>query len=176
MNPSVRMRLSQSEIATAVGNLAARISREYAGRDLTVIGVLTGSIVFVADLMRQISVPHQIGMVHASSYRGTATSAGKLLVDLRSLPDIRGRDVLLVDDIFDTGRTVTELVSQIQQQQPRSIRTAVLLWKTSRSEVSTTPDDFCFQIPDEFVVGYGLDFNDQYRHLPYLGVLDSPSP
>lgn len=171
MPPHIRSCLTQSEIAAAIAELAKRISRDYASQNLTVVGILTGSIVFVADLMRQISIPHQLGMIHASSYRGTATSPGELRIELTGLPEIRDRDVLLVDDIFDTGHTLAGVIARLEEKQPRSIRSAVLLWKTARRTVEMTPDFYCFQIPDEFVVGYGLDFNDQYRHLPYLGVL-----
>jgi len=171
----LRSCISQTEIASAVEMLAARISRDYADRPLTIIGVLTGSVVFLADLMRQISIPHQIGMIQASSYRGTATSPEKLRINLDFLPELRDRDVLLVDDIFDTGRTISALMEQLAHQEPHSIHSAVLLWKTSRREVNAVPDYHCFQIPDQFVVGYGLDFNHQYRHLPYLGVLEPAS-
>jgi len=175
MKKIIRSCISQVEIAAAVEKLAARISRDYTQHELIVIGVLTGSIVFVADLMRQISIPHQIGMIQASSYRGKATSPGELQINLDFLPEIQNRDVLLVDDIFDTGRTLSVLVEQLKLRQPKSIRSAVLLWKTARRQVSATPDYHCFEIPDEFVVGYGLDFEHQYRHLPYLGVLEQAS-
>jgi hypoxanthine phosphoribosyltransferase len=171
--PHVRTLISEQQIAAAVAALGERLTGEYQGADLTVLGVLTGSIVLVTDLMRQIALPHQLGLVQASSYRGAATTPGELRINLDFLPDIQGRDVLLVDDIFDTGRTISAICRRLQERQPRSIRTAVLLWKTSRREVEATPDYFCFEIPDEFVVGYGLDFDNQYRHLPYIGVLEA---
>jgi len=174
MKDHVRCRISPSEIAAAIETLAARISADFAQQDLMVIGVLTGSIVFVADLMRKIALPHEVSMIHASSYRETATSPGDLLINLDSVPDIAGKDVLLVDDIFDSGRTVAAIMSRLMEMHPHSIRSAVLLWKTTRRTVNIVPDYFCFEIPDEFVVGYGLDYNNQYRHLPYIGVVEQP--
>lgn len=171
----VRCLIDADEIATAVEELAARISRDYAGRPLTVLGVLSGSIMLVADLMRRISLPHKLGLLQASSYRGTDTSPQRLQLNLDFLPDVVDRDVLLVDDIVDTGRTLEALLRELESRHVRSVRSAALLWKRTRTEVDLAPDYYCFEIPDEFVVGYGLDFNDEYRHLPYIGVLDGPS-
>ncbi len=166
--------VSESAIQTRVRELGAELSELYRGRPLTVIGVLTGCMLFLADLVRAIDVPHRIGVVHASSYRGEATTPGQLHIDTNLLPDIRGRDLLIVDDIFDTGRTIERLLTTLQRFEPHSIRTAVLLVKEGRSQVDIEPDFHCFQIPDCFVIGYGLDFNDDYRHLPFIGVLDEP--
>lgn len=168
----VRCLIEADEIATAVQRLAARISNDYAGRPLTILGVLSGSIMLVADLMRCLSLPHKLGLLQASSYRGTATLPERLELNLEILPDVAGRDVLLVDDILDTGRTLEALLRELRARDVRSVRSAVLLWKRVRTETDVVPDYYCFDIPDEFVVGYGLDFNDEYRHLPYIGVLD----
>ncbi|RLS55400.1 MAG: hypoxanthine phosphoribosyltransferase [Planctomycetota bacterium] len=168
----VRTRISTEQIDAAVTALGQRITAEYAGRPLTILGVLTGSVMLVCDLMRRIELPHQLGMIQASSYRGTATSPGELILNTEFLPNLRGRDVLLVDDIFDTGRTMAALLHVIRQKEPASVRSVTLLWKRVRSQVDFAPDYYCFEIPDEFVVGYGLDFNGEYRHLPYIGVLD----
>ncbi|WP_437221721.1 hypoxanthine phosphoribosyltransferase [Planctomicrobium sp. SH661] len=169
---SIRTLVSQSQIETAVAGLGEKITKDFQDRNLTILGVLTGSIVLVTDLMRKIDFPHELGLVQASSYRGTATSPGELRINLDFLPDISGRDVLLVDDIFDTGRTLTGIAERLQKLNPRSIQSAVLLWKKVRTAVQGAPDYYCFEIPDEFVVGYGLDFNNQYRHLPYIGVIE----
>jgi hypoxanthine phosphoribosyltransferase len=168
----VRCLIAADEIAAAVNNLAARISQDYAGRPLTLLGVLSGSIMLVADLMRRISLPHKLGLLQASSYRGTATAPDRLQINLDFLPGIDDRDVLLVDDIVDTGRTLRAVLQELESHNVRSVRSAALLWKRVRTETDLVPDYFCFEIPDEFVVGYGLDFNDEYRHLPYIGVLD----
>jgi hypoxanthine phosphoribosyltransferase len=167
----IRCLLTEHEIARRVDELAAVISTDYADRPLTLVGVLTGSLVFVADLMRRIAVPHKITLLQASSYRGAATLPEKLHLNLDLLPGLAGRDVLIVDDILDTGRTLAALISEMQRRDVASVRTAVLLWKKSRTTEPIMPDYFGFEIPDEFVVGYGLDFNDEYRHLPFVGVV-----
>lgn len=169
----VRPLISTEEIAAAVADLGCRLSRDYRGKPLTILGVLTGSIMLVSDLMRCIDWPHKLGLLQASSYRGTSTLAERLMLDLESLPDLRGRHVLVVDDIFDTGRTMQAVVQKLSAAGPLSVRSAVLLWKKVRTEVEMTPDYHAFEIPDEFVVGYGLDYNDEYRHLPYIGVLEA---
>ena len=164
--------MTQSAIAKRVTELGRAISDAYRGRPLTVLGVLNGSVVLVADLIRAIEIPHQIGFIHASSYRGETTIPGQLTINIESMPSIQGREVLLVDDIFDTGRTMVRLLKELEQQKPASVRTAVLLWKQGRSEVDAIPDYHGFQIPDVFVVGYGLDYNGDFRHLPEIAVLN----
>jgi hypoxanthine phosphoribosyltransferase len=168
----VRCLIPETDIEQAVVELGRRISAEYQGKPLTVVGILTGSIMLVTDLMRRLEVPHKLGLVSASSYRGEATRAGALSVELGSLPDLTGRHVLVIDDIFDTGRTMTAILARVREAAPLSVKSVVLLWKKERTEVEAGPDYFAFEIPDEFVVGYGLDFNDEYRHLPYIGVID----
>jgi hypoxanthine phosphoribosyltransferase len=153
--------------------LAGEIVEHYGGRPLTVVGVLTGSMVLVADLIRRLDMPLRVGVIQARSYRGSATSPGPLAIDCSTLPDIRGRDVLLVDDIFDTGQTLSALVDQVARLEPRSLRSAVLLLKQGRQRVSLRPDHVAFEIPDVFVVGYGLDHHDAFRHLPYVAVLEA---
>lgn len=163
--------LTEAQIAARVAELGHTITEAYRGRPLTVLGVLNGSVVLVADLIRTIDIPHQIGFVRASSYRGETTTPGQLTITMDLMPEIEGRDILLVDDIFDTGRTMVCLLSKLRDHGPASIRTVALLWKQGRSEVDITPDYHGFQIPDAFVVGYGLDYNDDYRHLPIIAVL-----
>ena len=164
--------LSEDEIKRGVQRLAGEIGEHYAGRPLTIIGVLTGSMVLVADLIRRIDLPLRVGVIQARSYRGGATRPGQLEINDSMLPDIEGRDVLLVDDIFDTGHTLKALLQQIRALGPRSVRSAVLLRKLGRQEVADRPDHVAFEIPDGFVVGYGLDYQDAYRHLPYVAVLE----
>ncbi len=165
--------LSEEQIRDGVARLAAEISKRYEGRPLTIIGILTGSVVFVADLIRRIDLPLRVGVIQARSYRGAAVRPGHLEINDSMLPDIKGRDVLLVDDIFDTGRTLSALIEQVNALGPRSVRSAVLLRKLGREEVAVRPDHVAFEIPDAFVVGYGLDYRDAYRHLPYVAVLDA---
>lgn len=138
---------------------------------ITVVGILTGSLVFLADLIRQLDRPLQIGLVQASSYRGPATVPGTLYIQDEMLPDVRGRHLVLLDDILDTGQTLTRLVDHLWGKGAASVRTCVLLRKMGRQTVPCEPDFCGFPIPDKFVVGYGLDFNDDYRHLPFIGVL-----
>ena len=164
--------MENREIRLAVASLGKQIATDFCDEPVTVLGVLTGSIVFLADLIRSIDLPHRVGLIQASSYRGATTSPLELRINDSLLPDIRGRSVLLVDDIFDTGSTLSALLSTVQVYKPRRIRSAVLLWKTGKSKVDIQPDYHCFQIPDRFVVGYGLDYNDEFRHLPYIGIPD----
>lgn len=164
--------IDERRIAQRVDELAAQITRDYAGRPLTLVGVLTGSLVFLADLMRRIDIPHKISLLQASSYRGTATSPDTLHLNLDLLPPLAGRDVLLVDDILDTGRTLSAVVAELQQRDAASVETVVLLWKKARTTAPIAPRYVGFEIPDQFVVGYGLDYNDEHRHLPYIGVVE----
>lgn len=150
-------------------------SAHYEGRPLTIVGVLIGSVVFLADLIRRIDLPLRLELVQARSYRGNSTRPGPLVLNLDLLSsDVRGRDVLLVDDIFDTGNTLWELVPQIDDLGPVSVRTAVLLRKEGRCEVPMKPNYVAFDIPNVFVVGYGLDYQDMYRNLPYVAELEPP--
>jgi hypoxanthine phosphoribosyltransferase len=168
----VKRLIEEEQIRQAVEQLGKRLSADYADRSLTVLGVLTGSVVLLADLIRKIDRPLRVGLIQASSYRGQAVDPGELRVSTELLPDVRDRDVVLVDDIFDTGRTLQTLLEIVGRYKPRSVRSAVLLWKENRSQVDFEPDYHCFKIPDVFVVGYGLDYNDEHRHLPYIAALE----
>lgn len=164
--------LPAERIRQRVAELAAAVAADYRERrPLTIVGVLTGSLMFLADLVRHLDLPLRIGLIQASSYRGAATTPAELHVQPELLPDLRGRHVLLIDDILDTGRTLASLVEHLQGRGPASVRTAVLLRKRGRQTVAFAPDYCGFDIPNAFVVGYGLDFNDEYRNLPFLGVL-----
>jgi len=165
--------ISESDIQMEVAKLGQQIAADFCDRPFTVLGILTGSIIFISDLIRQINIPLRIGLIQASSYRSRTTIPGNLAINAELLPDITGRDVLLVDDIFDTGNTLATVSQTVQRHQPNSVRSAVLLSKQGRSTVKLKPDYDCFLIPDVFVVGYGLDYNDDYRHLPYIAVLDA---
>lgn len=167
---TVKTLLTTEQLHHGVVQLGREINETYGDRPLTIIGVLTGSVVVLADLIRLLEMPLRVGVVQASSYRGTIR--GDLVINSELMPDIRGRDVLLVDDIFDTGRTLVEVIAQMQALGPTSLRSAVLLRKKERQEVTMDPDFVVFDIPDEFVVGYGLDYNDAYRNLTYLATLE----
>lgn len=168
----VKPLIGADEIQAAVAELAAEIEEEYRGRPLTIVGVLTGSLMLLADLTRRIDMPLRVGLIQASSYRGKATRPQSLAVGVRLMPDLTGRHVLLVDDIFDTGQTLSRLLAELREEDVLSVRSAVLLWKEGRREVEVRPDYHCFKIPDAFVVGYGLDHDDEYRNLPYVAVLE----
>lgn len=168
----VKQLLSEEQVREGVSRLAAEVARRYAGRPLTVVGVLTGSLVLLADLIRLLDLPLRVGVIQTRSYRGAAILPGALDIDRGMLPDMKNEDVLLVDDIFDTGRTLTAVVDEVRALEPRSIRTAVLLLKSGRQATRLRPDHVAFEIPDAFVVGYGLDYQDRYRHLPYVAVLE----
>jgi hypoxanthine phosphoribosyltransferase len=168
----VKLLLDEKQLREGVDRLAQEISRYYIRRPLTIIGVLTGSMVLMADLIRRIDLPMRVGLVQARSYQGATTQAGPLVLNMSLLPEVGGRDVLLVDDIFDTGQTLSTLVAQLQGFGTLSVRTAVLLRKQGRSKVTLVPDHVGFDIPDHFVVGYGLDYQDAYRHLPHVAVLE----
>src|SRR5262245_27351543 len=159
-------------IQNRVSELARQIAQDFrARRPFTIVGVLTGSLMFIADLVRHLDLPLRIGLIQASSYRGATTTPGELHVAPELLPDVREHHVLLLDDILDTGKTLNYLVEHIRSLGPASVRTGVLLRKQGRQEVRIEPDYCGFDIPDRFVVGYGLDYNDQYRQLPHVAVL-----
>lgn len=168
----MKLLISAEEIDEAVRELGRKISADYRDRPLTVLGILTGSIILLADLVRAIDGPLRVGLIQAASYHGASTESGTLSISDEMLPDISGRDVLLVDDIFDTGRTLEALLERIGRKQPASLRSAVLLFKQGRQEVDVRPDYHCFEIPDAFVVGYGLDYDDEFRQLPYVAALE----
>jgi hypoxanthine phosphoribosyltransferase len=168
----MRVLIPEDDIRRRVDEVAARIAETYAGQPLTIVGVLTGCLVFLADLIRRLDLPLKIALVQASSYRGATTSPGQLHVQDELLPDLRGRHILLIDDILDTGRTLRHMVGHLRGLGTASVRTAVLLRKEGRQEVHMEPDFIGFTIPNEFVVGYGLDYDDEYRNLPFIGVLD----
>jgi len=163
--------LPAERIQKRVAELAQQISADYKNRPVTIVGVLTGCLMFLADLVRHLDLPLRISLIKASSYRGAVTVPGQLSIHPDLLSDIRDRHVLLLDDILDTGHTLSKLVAYMHEQGPASVRTVVFLRKLGRQVVPLEPDYCGFEIPDAFVVGYGLDYNDDYRHLPYLAVL-----
>lgn len=158
-------------IRKRVRELGDIINREYARQDLLLVSVLKGSIIFMADLIRAITIPHEIDFMATSSYGAGTSSSGvvRILKDLNT--SIEGRNVVLVEDIIDSGHTLSYLVRILQERQPASLRIMTLLDKPERREVDIHVDWVGFSIPNEFVVGYGLDFDEVYRNLPFIGVL-----
>ncbi len=164
--------LSEEQIAKKVAELGAKISEDYKDKNLMLVSVLKGSIIFMADLMRSITIPCTVDFMSVSSYGGGVKTSGvvKIIKDL-DIP-LEGHDLLLVEDILDSGLTLSYLREILQQRGPRSIKIATLLDKPERRQVSIQPDYVCFTVPDEFVVGYGLDYSERYRNLPFVGILD----
>jgi hypoxanthine phosphoribosyltransferase len=167
----MRVLIPTEQIQHRLTELAREIAPQYRGHPLTIVGVLTGSLMFLADFVRRLDLPLRIGLIQASSYRGETTTAGALQIGAEILADVRGRHVLLMDDILDTGQTLERLVRHLSDKGALSVKIAVLLRKQGKQVHAVRVDYVGFDIPDEFVVGYGLDYNDEYRQLPYIAVL-----
>lgn len=170
-NDIAKILISEQELADKVNELGAQISKDYEGKNLMMVSVLKGSVVFMADLMRAITVHASIDFMSVSSYgSGTKTSGVvRIIKDLDD--DLAGRDILIVEDILDSGMTLSYLSKHIMAKGANSIKIATLLDKPERRKVDVYPDYKGFVVPDEFVVGYGLDYDEKYRNLPYVGVL-----
>ncbi len=162
----------EQTILSRLDELAGQITLDYAGRELTVIAVLNGSIFFMADLLRRIQRPLSLDCISVSSYHGGTESSGTVTFDQTSLPEVNGRHVLILDDILDTGRTLHAICARLNAEaHPASVRICVLLRKNKQRDEEMEADYSGFDISDEFVVGYGLDYQERYRNLPYIGVL-----
>lgn len=167
-----RILYQESAILSRLDEMAEQITRDYAGKDLTVIAILNGSFIFLADLLRRIPLPLQIDGWSVSSYHGTK-STGEIQFRQTQLADVRGRHVLLLDDILDSGLTLHRVQSRLLQDSgAASLRSCVLLRKNVPRACAVDADYVGFDIPNEFVVGYGLDYNEHYRNLPYIGILN----
>ena len=162
--------ITQGQIARRVKELSAEIERDFRGREMVVVSLLNGTVMFLADLIRHLSLPLRLDFIGVSSY-GSGTTSGELVFTKELRLDVRGRDVLLVDDILDTGRTMKRVLAKLRPLKPRRIRTCVLLDKPARRVEKVRADYIGFQIPDLFVIGYGLDYAERYRNLPFVGVL-----
>jgi hypoxanthine phosphoribosyltransferase len=169
----MRTLLTEEQIREGIRRMAGEIQKHYEGRPLTIVGVMIGSVVLLADLIRLLPIPLGVELVQARNDHGSSTRPGPLVLNTDQLSSgIQGRDVLLVDDIFDTGHTLWELIPQIDELGPNSVRSAVLLVKEGCCQVTMKPDFIGFTIPNEFVVGFGLDYNNKYRDLPYIAALE----
>lgn len=163
--------LSAEEIQSRVAQLGAELSQVYAGQEVLVIGILKGAFVFCADLVRHLAVPAQVDFMAVSSYGASTESSGviRIVKDLES--SVEGRHVLLVEDIVDSGLTLRYLREYLEHQKPASLRVCVLLDKPQRRKTEVKVDYTGFTIPDEFIVGYGIDYAERYRNLPYIGII-----
>ena len=167
-----RVLLTEDQIKTRIKELGEELTREYADKDPVIVGVLKGVVIFYADLIREIKVPCQMDFMWISSYAGTE-STGRMQVRKDVSADIKGRHVLILEDIFDTGNSLDYTYNHLMSKEPASLKICTLLDKPDRRKhgITLKADYTGFTIPNEFVVGYGLDFNEHYRNLPYVGVL-----
>lgn len=162
--------LSEEEIHREVAKIGAQISKDFAGKEPIFVGVLKGCFIFMADLMRYVTINCSMDFMAVSSYSGT-TSTGAVKINKDLSEDIEGRHLILVEDILDSGVTLNYLKNYLMVRRPASITIATLMDKPARRKADIYADYSCFEIPDAFVVGYGLDYNEKYRNLPYIGVL-----
>ncbi len=163
---------SAAQIRECVVELGARISVDYKGKDLVLVGILRGALVFLSDLSRAIEIPHSFDMVGASSYGSATASSGRVQITKDVEVNLRGKHVVVIEDIYDSGRTLAAIRDLLYVHRPASIELCALLYKRKSERARELPIRYSgFEIPDKFVVGYGLDYSEMYRHLPYIGVL-----
>ena len=172
--PELEVLLSEEAIRDRVTELATQISNDYkaeGAEDVYMLGVLRGAFIFLADLSRRLTIPRRVDFIALSSYEDTSTTSGavRLVLDVRA--PLRGQHVLVVEDIVDSGKTLEYLLRTLEAREPASLKTCVLLQKPDRLEVPVSIDYLGFTIPDKWVVGYGLDYTDRYRTLPYIGMV-----
>ncbi len=168
----LKVLITEDQIRTRIAQLGEELTRDYEGKDPVIVGVLKGVVVFYADMIRQIKVPCQMDFMWISSYAGT-TSTGNMVVKRDISADIKGRHVLILEDIFDTGHSLDFTYKHLLSKEPASLKICTFLDKPERRlpGIDLKPDYVGYTVPNEFVVGYGLDFNEHYRNLPYIGVL-----
>jgi hypoxanthine phosphoribosyltransferase len=164
--------VTQKEMRARIKELGKQIGNDYAGKDLVLVGVLKGAYAFYADLARAIRIPMRVDFLIVTSYGSQSKTSGKVKVVTELTEDIKGKDVLLIEDIVDSGLTVQYLIKTLSKQNPKSIKVCTLLSKPERRTIEVPLDYVGFKIPNKYVVGYGLDYQQKYRNLPYLAVLD----
>ncbi len=167
-NKKEKILYSRDEIDVRVKEMGKELSQQYKGRDLVIVSLLRGSFVFTADLSRELSIPVEIEFMTTASYGNEEVSSGnvKILQDVRG--SLKGKDVLIVDDIIDTGHTLKKVIEHLEEKEPNSIKVCVMLDKPSRRQVDLEPDYVGYEIPDVFIVGYGLNYGDYFRNIPYI--------
>ena len=170
-NDVLKVLLTEEQIHERVAELGAQIAKDYADKNLLLVSVLKGSVAFMADLMRAIDIPLAIDFMAVSSYGSGVKTSGvvKIIKDLEI--DLTGRDLLIVEDILDSGMTLSYIIDMLETRNPNSVRICTLLDKPERHQVDVPVESIGFTVPDEFVIGYGLDYDERYRNLPYIGVL-----
>ncbi len=172
VQPQPKILISRDEIAKAVDRLARDIERDYQGKQPLLISVLKGSFVFMADLIRQLDLPLELEFIRLSSYGAARQSSGKVKVVQGVKTPVKGRDVLVVEDIVDTGITISFLLDYLKKKRPASLKLCVLTDKPSRRRVPVPIDYLGFTVPNKFIVGYGLDFDERFRNLPHIYTLE----
>lgn len=171
MSEKIRVLLSEEEVEARIRQIAAKISKDYAGKEIHLICVLKGGVFFTCELAKRITVPVSLDFMSVSSYGDDTKSSGVVRIVKDLDQPLIGKDVLIVEDILDTGVTLSKLVPMLKMRNPNSVKICTILDKPSRRKADIQPDYEGFQVPDEFVVGYGLDYDEKYRNLPYVGVL-----
>ena len=166
-----RILITEEQIASRVREVAEAIDRDFSDKTPLVVGILKGSIIFYSDIIRRLSMPVDIDFMVVSSYGAGTVSSGKLKIKKDLDNSVKGRDVLIIEDIIDSGFTLANLKTLLHERGAATVKIATLLNKSSRREYDIAPDYNCFYIENEFVIGYGLDYNERYRNLPYIGIL-----
>lgn len=172
MSEKVRVLLSEEEVNAKINQVAKKISQDYEGKEIHLLCVLKGGVFFMCELAKRLTVPVSMDFMALSSYGNSTESSGNIKVKKELDESIEGKEVLIVEDIVDSGRTLSYLVEELGRRNPASIRICTLLDKPERRVADIHADYTCFEIPDEFVVGYGLDYAQKYRNLPYIGVVE----
>ena len=173
MSEKIRVLLSEEEVDTKIREIAAQISRDYEGKEIHLICVLKGGVFFTCELAKRITVPVSLDFMSVSSYGDDTKSSGVVRIVKDLDEPVKGKDVLIVEDIIDSGRTLSYLIDIIKGRGPKSVKLCTLLDKPERRVKDVKVDYVCFNIPDDFVVGYGLDYAQKYRNLPYIGVVET---
>ena len=172
MSEKISVLINEQDVNAKIKEIAEQISKDYEGKEITLICILKGSVFFVCELAKKITVPVTLDFMSVSSYGSGTESSGRVKIVKDLDESIEGRDILIVEDIIDSGRTLSHLMTLLSARKPNSIKLCTLLDKPDRRVVSVDVDYTCFEIPDEFVVGYGLDNDQKYRNLPYVGVVE----
>lgn len=172
MSETIRVLIEEEKLNKRIAELGAQISRDYAGQEVTLICILKGSVFFTCELAKRITVPVALDFMSVSSYGSSTMSSGKIEVKKDLDESIENKNIIIIEDIIDTGRTLKYLLEDLRKRNPKSLKLCTMLDKPDRRVVEVATDYTGFEIPDEFVVGYGLDYDQKYRNLPYIGILD----
>ncbi len=173
MNGQIKVRISEEEVNARIAGLAAQISEDFRGEEVVAVGILRGGVYFCTELTKRLTIPVILDFIEASSYGEGTESSGQVKITKDLIEDIEGRNVIVVEDIIDTSRTLSLLLENLRARRPKCLKLCTLLDKPERRVVEVPVDYNGFQIPNEFVVGYGMDYAQRYRNLPYIGVVEA---